>query len=136
MNRYSECCTRHEKIVLVIQPLKASYPALIVVVLLLLALPAYALSGAKAAEQAGAVLFHDKDCAHCHGVGGVGGKKGPDLTGLRKDKNWPPAKIANQILNGGQKMPPFRDSLTDQEADQLVAWLRAKNRPTPPEPAK
>ena len=105
-----------------------------------LAIPAHALFGAKtkAAEQAGAVLFHDKDCAHCHGVGGVGGKKGPELTGLRKDKNWPPAKIANQILNGGQKMPPFRDSLTDQEADQLVAWLRAKHRPAPPptEPAK
>lgn len=121
-----------------IQLLKASYPALILVVLLLAAIPARALSGAKtkAAEQAGAVLFRDKDCAHCHGAGGVGGKKGPDLTGLRKDKNWPPAKIANQILNGGQKMPPFRDSLTDQEADQLVAWLRAKNRPAPPEPAK
>jgi mono/diheme cytochrome c family protein len=98
------------------------------------AIPAHALFGAKtrAAEQAGAILFRDKGCVHCHGAGGAGGKKAPDLTGLRKDKSWPPAKIAHQILNGGQKMPSFGDSLTDQQAAQLVAWLRAKHRPAPP----
>jgi mono/diheme cytochrome c family protein len=96
-------------------------------------LPTSALgSNTKADEQAGAVLFSNKGCAHCHGPSGGGGKKGPDLTNLRKDKDWTPAKITNQILNGGQKMPPFGDSLTDQEAAQLVVWLRAKNRPTPP----
>jgi hypothetical protein len=42
---------------------------------------------------------------------------------LRKNKLWPPAKITAQILNGGQKMPPFSDSVTD---------LRAKHRPVPP----
>jgi mono/diheme cytochrome c family protein len=65
-------------------------------------------------------------------VGGVGGKKAPALTNLRKDKAWPPAKISTQILNGGQKMPPFSDSLTDGQIAQLVAYLRAKNRPIPP----
>ena len=102
--------------------------------LALAALPAHALigSGNKAAEQAGAVLFRDKGCAHCHGAGGAGGKKGPDLTNLRKDKLWTPAKITGQILNGGQKMPSFRDSLTDDEVTQLIAYLRAKHRPIPP----
>jgi len=101
---------------------------------ILAALPAYALIGskAKAAEQAGAFLFRDKGCAHCHGAGGTGGKKGPDLTGLRKDKLWTPVKITGQILNGGQKMPPFSDSLTDVEVAQLIAYLRAKHRPVPP----
>jgi mono/diheme cytochrome c family protein len=96
--------------------------------------PAHALFGSKtkATEQAGAVLFRDKGCAYCHGAGGIGGKKAPNLTGLRTDKLWPPPKIANQILNGGQKMPPFSDSLTDAEIAQLVAYLRAKNRPVPP----
>ncbi len=117
-----------------IVPIKPFCFALFVATLLGSATSAHALLGSKtkAAEQAGAVLFRDKGCAHCHGEGGAGGKKGPDLTALRKDKVWTPAKIADQVLNGGQKMPPFRDSFTDEEVGQLIAWLRAKHRPIPP----
>jgi mono/diheme cytochrome c family protein len=102
--------------------------------LLLAAIPSHLLFAANRAadEQAGAILFRDKGCAHCHGAGGTGGKKGPDLSGLRTDKLWTPAKITNQILNGGQKMPPFSESLTDAEIAQLIAYLRAKHRPMPP----
>ena len=55
--------------------------------------PAHALFGSKkkAAEKAGAILFRDKGCAHCHGVAGVGGKKAPALTDIRKNKVWTPA---------------------------------------------
>ena len=97
-------------------------------------LPTHALFGSKkkAAEKAGAILFRDKGCAHCHGVGGVGGKKAPALTDIRKNKVWNPARMSNQILNGGQKMPPFADSVTDQEVAQIVAYLRAKHKPVPP----
>jgi mono/diheme cytochrome c family protein len=103
--------------------------------LLLLAAPhAHALLGSetKTAAQAGAVLFRDKGCAFCHGVGGIGGKKAPSLIDLRENKLWTPAKITAQIYNGGVKMPPFRDAVTDEEAAQLVAYLRAKHRPIPP----
>lgn len=86
----------------------------------------------KADEQAGAILFRDKGCTFCHGVGGVGTAKAPSLVNIGKDKSWPPAKITGQILNGGQKMPPFRESLSDEEIAQLVAYLRAKVRPVPP----
>jgi mono/diheme cytochrome c family protein len=98
---------------------------------------AHALLGSesKTAARAGAVLFRDKGCAYCHGIGGIGGKKAPSLIDLRKNKLWTPAKIIAQIYNGGQKMPPFRDSLTDEEAAQLVAYLRAKHRLIPPPPA-
>jgi mono/diheme cytochrome c family protein len=89
-------------------------------------------AGTQADEQAGALLFRDKGCAHCHGDGGVGGKKGPNLSGLRTDRTWPPAKIKEQILNGGQKMPPFSDSMTDAEIAQVIAYLRAKHKPVPP----
>ena len=108
-----------------------SLPCLLAVILI-------ALSGTslfaskKDDEKAGALLFRDKGCAYCHGVGGVGGKKAPSLVGLPKDKAWPTDKITNQILNGGQKMPPFRESLTDEEVAQLVAYLRAKSKPIPP----
>ena len=89
-------------------------------------------ANSKADEEAGAILFRDKGCAHCHGAGGTGGKKGPDLSGIRTDKLWTPENITHQILNGGQKMPPFSDSLTDAEIAQLVAYLCAKHRPIPP----
>ena len=80
----------------------------------------------------GAILFRDKGCAHCHGANLVGTKKGPSLVDVRKDRRWPPDKLRNQILNGGQKMPPFADSLTDQEIAQIIDYLRAKHRPVPP----
>jgi len=123
----------HEKMDLVIQSLKPFFAALIAAIFLSAAIPAHAFGDKnKADEEAGAVLFRDKGCAYCHGANGAGGKKAPALTGIRSDKAWPPAKITAQILNGGQKMPPFGDSLTDEQIAQLVAYLRAKNRPVPP----
>ena len=123
----------HEKMYLVIQSMKLFFAALIAALFLSVSLPAHAFGDKnKASEEAGAVLFRDKGCAYCHGANGIGGKKAPPLTGIRTDKAWPPAKITAQILNGGQKMPPFGDSLTDEQIAQLVAYLRAKNRPVPP----
>jgi mono/diheme cytochrome c family protein len=114
--------------------LRVLYPACFLALFAFATPPVHALFGSKtkAAEKAGAVLFRDKGCAYCHGAGGTGGKKGPNLAGLRTDKLWTPSKITNQILNGGQKMPPFSDSLTDGEIAQLLAYLRAKHRPIPP----
>lgn len=83
-------------------------------------------------EKAGAVLFRDKGCTYCHGVGAVGTKKAPALTDLPKDKTWTPEKLTDQILNGGQKMPPFRESVTDEEVTDLIAYLRSKSKPVPP----
>jgi len=85
----------------------------------------------KAAALRGAALFHDRGCVHCHGVGAVGTKKAPALTALRKDKKWTPERITEQILKGGRKMPSFADSVTDAEAADLVAYLRAKHKPAP-----
>ena len=92
----------------------------------------YAAKGSEQ-EKAGAVLFRDKGCTYCHGAGGIGTKKAPALTDLPKDKIWTPEKLTNQILNGGQKMPPFRDSVTDEDVGNLIAYLRAKNKPVPPD---
>lgn len=78
------------------------------------------------------MLFRDKGCAYCHGMDLAGTKKAPALAEVRKDKAWTPEKMTDQILNGGQKMPPFRESLSDEEINQLVAFLRAKKRPPIP----
>jgi len=113
--------------------MKPSHSALLLGLIALLYHP-HPLSAANKgeAEKAGALLFRDKGCAYCHGVGGVGTKKAPALTGLPKDKTWTGDKITEQILNGGQKMPPFRDSITDDDVTNLIAYLRAKNKPVPP----
>jgi mono/diheme cytochrome c family protein len=122
----------HEKISTVILSLKQLFSVLALGLVVAEPTMAHADSKTRAAEEAGAVLFRDKGCAYCHGAGGSGGKKGPDLALIRTDKLWTPANITHQILNGGPKMPPFSDSLTDAEVAELVAYLRAKQRPVPP----
>ena len=92
-------------------------------------------SGSKSDEQAGAALYRDKGCPQCHGADLKGNKKGPSLADIQNDVAWPAEKITKQITDGGPKMPPFGESLTDPEIAQLVAFLRAKERPAPP-PAK
>jgi mono/diheme cytochrome c family protein len=109
-----------------------SFPVLFAIGLIVLGPSQIFASKKNDDEKAGALLFRDKGCAYCHGVGGVGTGKAPSLAALPTDREWPPEKITNQILNGGQKMPPFRDSVTDDEAAQLVAYLRAKNKPPAP----
>jgi len=99
------------------------------------ATPSFSASDIKADQQAGAQLYHDKGCGQCHGAKLEGTKKGPALAAIQDDKDWPPEKITKQIVDGGAKMPPFGESLTDPEVAQLVAYLRAKDRPAPPPPA-
>ena len=125
---------RHAKIDLVMR--RHRYSAFLPIFLLVAATAAWPFpdSPSKADELAGAVLYRDKGCPQCHGANLEGNKKGPALTAIRDDKDWPPEKITKQIADGGQKMPPFSESLTDQEIAQLVAYLRAKDRPAPPAP--
>ena len=83
--------------------------------------------------QAGAVLFSN-NCVRCHGANLEGGKKAPALAEINKKKHWTDERITRQILNGEGKMPPFRDTLSGEQIQQLVAFLRAENLPTPPAP--
>jgi mono/diheme cytochrome c family protein len=85
----------------------------------------------QAAEQAGAVVFH-KNCARCHGVNLEGTKKAPPLAEIQKKKHWTDERITKRVLNGAGKMPSFRDSLSPDQIQQLIAYLRAEHRPAPP----
>jgi mono/diheme cytochrome c family protein len=100
--------------------------------MLLPVLPAQKAAAPQADAEAGALLFRDKGCAYCHGVNLAGTKKAPSLAEVRNDKAWTADKMTDQILNGGQKMPPFRESLSDEEIAHLVTFLRAKKRPPVP----
>ncbi len=76
---------------------------------------------AESREQRGADLFQKKGCLHCHTMNGVGGHKGPNLSGV--GKRLKPAAIQKQILTGGLTMPSFDTALTADEVKDLVAYL-------------
>jgi len=83
-------------------------------------------SAGSSAKQRGAELFATHGCAHCHGPAGVGGGKGPDLQLVRK--RLTKDQITLQIHNGGLEMPAFKDTLTDPQIQDLVAYLRARRK--------
>lgn len=90
-------------------------------------------SSAYAANQKaneGAQLFHDKGCTYCHGTDAQGTDKAPSLANIRKKLNA--QQVQSQITNGGQKMPRFGDSLSKDEIEELVEFLRARHRPAIP----
>jgi ubiquinol-cytochrome c reductase cytochrome b subunit len=84
-------------------------------------------------RAAGAQIFKDKGCEHCHGVDGVGTEKGPALTtvGKRMHKD----EIERQIRDGGKQMPPFGDELSDDEMHKLVDYLAHKKKAPKQAPA-
>lgn len=98
----------------------------------LIAVSSVALFGSKSQDAArvGGVLFRDKGCAYCHGDTAQGTHRAPSLADTRTKLKA--AQIATQIENGGQKMPSFKDSLSQDEVAKLVAFLRAKHKPFAP----
>ncbi|MEY2411811.1 MAG: cytochrome c6 [Acidobacteriaceae bacterium] len=83
---------------------------------------------AHAADDA-ATLFKAK-CSLCHGADGSGntsvGKKmsAPDLRTADVQKQSD-KQLAEYIANGkGKKMPPFKNSLKEDQIEQLVAYIR------------
>ena len=77
-------------------------------------------------RAAGRALFAEKGCEHCHGVDGIGGDKGPNLSGVGRTRK--PAEISTQILHGGDAMPSFADVLTPDDVKLLVDYLAAKRK--------
>jgi mono/diheme cytochrome c family protein len=85
-------------------------------------------------KKAGATLFHEKGCEHCHGANGRGGDLGPNLSTVGKRLNK--EKIERQIHGGGAAMPAFGDVLQPDEVKDLVDFLHAKRKaPKNPPPA-
>jgi len=76
----------------------------------------------------GKVVF--EACAPCHNVDSDARKMGPSLKGLfrrAKLENGKPVTEANvraQIDTEGKQMPHYQDILSEQEKDDLIAYLR------------
>jgi mono/diheme cytochrome c family protein len=71
----------------------------------------------------GAAVFAESGCQHCHTIQNVGGKKGPDLSGV--GRRLDESQLKKQIMDGGKQMPSFADILKESEADDLVSYLQS-----------
>lgn len=95
--------------------------------------PGRRVSAASSADRAaGAVVFKQNGCEHCHGPNGVGTDRGPSLSTVGKRLNKD--QIEHQILGGGKQMPPFADVLTFDETRKLVDYLSHMKKAPKPAP--
>jgi mono/diheme cytochrome c family protein len=95
---------------------------------LLLAFSLPVLASSKVQRRHGAALFASSGCQTCHTIGSVGGKRGPDLSGIGRRAKDP--AIRNQIVNGSKVMPAFGNVLAPQEIDDLIAYLHSCRQKT------
>jgi alcohol dehydrogenase (cytochrome c) len=72
---------------------------------------------------AGKSVFSD-NCAGCHGALGTGGNGGPDLTAIPSAKDK--ATVVKQVTNGGGGMPAFKDQLTEQQIQDVAAYVTSE----------
>ena len=90
-------------------------------------------SSAKA--MPGEAIYQAEGCAACHGVGGTGTSKGPDLTQLTQIMT--PAALTNVLQHPTDRMhaggmPPVR--ATGMDLSGLVAYLQSLGTPTTARP--
>ena len=84
----------------------------------------------------GAIVLQNKQCRNCHALQGLGGRRGPDLSGvgirLTRDQ------LIDQISNGtpgGGNMPAYGKQMKPAEMSALVEFL-VSLRPRGQEPAR
>jgi ubiquinol-cytochrome c reductase cytochrome b subunit len=81
----------------------------------------------------GAAVLQIKQCRNCHALEGIGGQRGPDLSGV--GERMTRDQLIDQISNGtpgGGNMPAFRKEMTPAEMDTLIDFLttlRASGQP-------
>ena len=93
------------------------------VAVLILSFSSFALASSRSQRTHGAEVFSASGCQHCHSIGGVGGHKGPDLSGVGRRKSK--AEMRQQIVFGSKVMPAFGDDLEPGELKDLIAYLKS-----------
>ena len=73
--------------------------------------------------EAGATVFAE-NCSVCHGSTGHGGNGGPDLRTMPKAKTE--AGAIEQVTDGGGGMPPFGGTLSEEEIENVAAFVVRK----------
>ena len=77
-------------------------------------------AGGAPNAEAGKEVFAE-NCSICHGATGHGGNGGPDLTTMPKAKEQ--AGAEEQVTNGGGGMPPFGGTLSEEEIENVAAYV-------------
>ena len=93
-----------------------------VVGVLLFGITGFAQDAAQIEE--GKKVYGEMKCAMCHKVEGVGGKIGPELSGVgsRKEAKWMKGFLKDpKSVIPDTKQPPFKG--TDEQLDALVTYL-------------
>ncbi len=80
--------------------------------------PAFAAKGDPAKGKA----VFDEQCTTCHNADTTEKKMGPGLKGVMKRLDE--AKVRGRIDAGGDGMPAYKDILSAQEKDNVVAYLK------------
>jgi mono/diheme cytochrome c family protein len=70
--------------------------------------------------ELGAVVFSE-NCSTCHGATGHGGNGGPDLTTMPLAQTEEGA--IEQVTNGGGGMPAFGGTLSEEEIENVAAYV-------------
>jgi len=71
-----------------------------------------------------------RQCTPCHNADSTAKKMGPGLKGLfsrakmTNGKKPTEQNVRAQIDNGGNGMPAYKDMLSDQEKNDLIAYLK------------
>ena len=79
--------------------------------------------------QAQGRKVYDTYCLGCHEAYVTGGRRGPSMMGVFRKKELPSGTPANDqrvrevILQGRAKMPGFAGRLTDQQLEDLLAYM-------------
>jgi mono/diheme cytochrome c family protein len=71
--------------------------------------------------EAGAEIYASAGCGGCHALDDAGssGNIGPDLDDSKPDH----ALVVDRVTNGEGAMPPFAGQLTDEEIDNVAAYV-------------
>jgi cytochrome c551 len=77
-------------------------------------------SAAGGDPESGAVVFSE-NCSTCHGATGHGGNGGPDLRTMPLAQSE--AGAIQQVTNGGGGMPPFGGVLSEEEIENVAAYV-------------
>ena len=80
------------------------------------------------AQDAGADTYKAK-CQMCHGVDGLGNTPAGKVAKIVSFKdpsavNAPDADLIAIVKNGKNKMPPFKDKLSDDQIASVIAYIR------------
>lgn len=84
-------------------------------------------SAGKKTKDGDARELYARNCAVCHGLDGEGKQVGTlNVPALREGRaaQDPDARLLSQIHDGGNGMPPFKFTLTDDEIQDLLRFVR------------